>query len=282
MLVGSSHHGGIKKKGAFEPIISVDLFNAVQDLLAKSRSTHGGRKFLENADFPLRVFVKCFKCGKGLTGSKATGRSGKRYPHYFCRTPGCRAVKFTKDQLHHIFHRFLYSLFPDEHLMPLFEEVVRDVWRQKHVEWVTSSETGKLKIAAIQAKRQRIMDLLIGGQIDKVAYDEQWERVGTALKEAQSQLKGSPLNEDQVEHLLVFARWLLVRAAGIWSSASLTNKLRLQAALFPQGLTIDKEGFGTVQLPLFFRAFQEIPVEQKEWRPQGDSNPCYRRERAVS
>ena len=40
------------------------------------------------------------------------------------------------------------------------------------------------------------------------------------------------------------------------------------------------EGVGTAN-PLFFIQYEPIPIDSV-WRPQGDSNPCYRRERAVS
>ena len=55
---------------------------------------------------------------------------------------------------------------------------------------------------------------------------------------------------------------MLDRAAGIWESASLPNKLRIQEAFFPNGLTIAKEGFGTPSMPLFFRQLHEVPIEE--------------------
>ena len=47
-------------------------------------------------DFPLRAFVRCESCGRGLTGSWSKGRS-EYYAYYHCR-PGCRAVNVTKAQ----------------------------------------------------------------------------------------------------------------------------------------------------------------------------------------
>ena len=43
-------------------------------------------------DFPLRAFVRCESCGRGLAGSWSKGRS-EYYAYYHCR-PGCRAVPF--------------------------------------------------------------------------------------------------------------------------------------------------------------------------------------------
>jgi hypothetical protein len=60
--------------------------------------------------------------------------------------------------------------------------------------------------------------------------------------------------------LLEFAGWLLERVAGIWNSASTENKRRIQGALFPGGLAIAKDGFGTASSSIFFKQFQAIPV----------------------
>ena len=51
--------------------------------------------------FPLRGFVRCESCGRGLTGSWSKGRS-EYYANYHCR-PGCRAVNVTKAKLEGLF-----------------------------------------------------------------------------------------------------------------------------------------------------------------------------------
>jgi hypothetical protein len=53
---------------------------------------------------------------------------------------------------------------------------------------------------------------------------------------------------------------MLGRAAGIRETASLPNKLRIQEALFPHGLTVTKEEIGTSSMPLFFRYLHEVPI----------------------
>jgi hypothetical protein len=51
---------------------------------------------------------------------------------------------------------------------------------------------------------------------------------------------------------------VLERVAGIWNSAALFNKLRIQGALFPKGLSVSKRGFGTDSIPSFFKQFGEL------------------------
>ena len=80
------------------------------------------------------------------------------------------------------------------------------------------------------------------------------------------------ISAEQVDSLLDFAAWM-ERAAGTWNSAALPNKLRIQGALFPGGLAVTKQGFGPPLLPLSFKQFQEIPVEETSLASPGGFEP---------
>jgi hypothetical protein len=117
------------------------------------------------------------------------------------------------------------------------------------------------RIVELEGRKQRLIDGVIEKLIDKEVFDSQMAIVGTELAAAQSQLDETLISEEELESLLEFADWLLERVAGIWNSASASNKRRLQDALFPGGITVNKEGFGTTEAPKFFKEFQDIPVE---------------------
>jgi len=270
---------GISKKGGFEPIVSAELFNRVQDRLSGKNPGARQTRSRENAEFPLRVFVRCAECGRSLTGSFSTGRKGKRYPYYCCHTPGCRSVKFGRDNLHHCFHQLLYSLLPERGFMPLFGEIIRDVWKQKHAEHIGLVTSAERSIAELEARDRRVIKRFIDEEIDKATYDDLREEVGTAINKARAQRAEILLPIEQVDCLLEFAEWMLERVAGIWNSASLTNKRRIQEALFPDGLLVSMNGFGTVLTPLFFKEFQEIPIDKSGLALQMIEEPLEHRPR---
>ena len=116
---------------------------------------------------------------------------------------------------------------------------------------------------------QRVIDAVVDGRIDKPTYDGQMAKVGTELNVAQSQLAETLISEEELESLFGFAAWLLERVAGIWNSASPENKRRIQKALFPEGLTITKDGFRTTLRHLFFKQFEPIPVEESRMASPG-------------
>jgi hypothetical protein len=64
----------VLERGDFESLISEDLFYRVQAVLSgRLPSTTPQQR--AHPDFPLRGFVRCESCGRGLTGSWSKGRS---------------------------------------------------------------------------------------------------------------------------------------------------------------------------------------------------------------
>jgi site-specific DNA recombinase len=245
---------GIEAKGAYPALVSEDLFMRVQSRL-NGRGVGPRHNSPRNEAFPLRVFLKCNKCGKGITGSFSRGRNGTKYPNYRCRTNGCGGVNFRQEDLHARFNQYLFGLVPDADLMPLFTEVVKRTWKCVNEEWQGRANQVEKLIEREKARKQRLIDYLLDGKIQQEVYDSQMERVGTSIEQLQQSIPSAPMPEAELSSLLEFAEWLVERVAGIWNSASLGNKQRLQQALFPKGLTVSPEGFGTGKEPFFFKDY---------------------------
>jgi hypothetical protein len=166
---------GLREKATFEPLVSEQTFQNVQDILL-SRRTPIASHVRNHPDFPPRVFVKCLLCGNGLTGSWSKGRS-KRYPYYFCRTKNCRAVKIRKESLEKQFVSLLESLRPRTEFISLFKEIVLDVWKQKQGDekrqMVAFDEKGK----QLRDRKNRLVDALLYHRIDQPTYDEQLDKI---------------------------------------------------------------------------------------------------------
>ena len=70
--VDVTEYGVRGKRGDFEPLISEDLFFRVQAVLS-GRVPSATPQQRAHPDFPLRTFVRCESCGRGLTGSWSKG-----------------------------------------------------------------------------------------------------------------------------------------------------------------------------------------------------------------
>jgi site-specific DNA recombinase len=83
-IVDITEYGVRGKRGDFAPLISEDLFYRVQAVLSgRVPSTTPQQR--AHPDFPLRAFVRCESCGRGLTGSWSKGRGTSQ--------PKCRFAK---------------------------------------------------------------------------------------------------------------------------------------------------------------------------------------------
>jgi hypothetical protein len=55
---------------------------------------------------------------------------------------------------------------------------------------------------------------------------------------------------------LDFADWMLTNSASVWAGAPFENQLKIQRALFANGVPVSNEGFGTLEPISLFRQLQ--------------------------
>ena len=99
--------------------------------------------------FPLRAFVRCESCGRGLTGSWSKGRRDY-YAYYHCRGR-CRAVNITKTKLEELFVDT--RLQPTPGFMRLVKDRVVSAWREMQGD-------AKPRIAEIERQQKGIREKL--------------------------------------------------------------------------------------------------------------------------
>src|SRR5262249_40394924 len=127
-IVDVPEYGVRGKRGDFEPLISKEMFYRVQAILS-GRTPSTAPLQRAHPDFPLRGFVRCKSCGRGLTGSWCKGRS-EYYAYYQCR-PGCCSVSASKAKLEGLFADELALLQPTPGYMRLLKESVLHIWKAR-------------------------------------------------------------------------------------------------------------------------------------------------------
>lgn len=76
----------VEARGTFDALVTEELFQQVQDTLNGKRGARPTRHHKINAEFPLRGFLLCSKCGRPLTAGFAKGK----YPTMWCWVTDCR------------------------------------------------------------------------------------------------------------------------------------------------------------------------------------------------
>jgi site-specific DNA recombinase len=170
ILSNPIYYGAIKFKGEyfegkFEPIISKELFDAVQARLHDRSKPRFSKKEL---DFGFKGLLKCGECGCSITAQIAKWNGGT-YRYYRCgKSRGrCSQSYLREDLMHHQFVEELGRIgLPEGWATEMRLQI--DVWekneQQAIIQFVQSFD-GKLKV--VDAKLDNLLNVFIAGAIDK-------------------------------------------------------------------------------------------------------------------
>ncbi len=248
----------MKVRGSFEPLVSQELFDRVQDVLSGKR-TAPKPHHRNHPDFPLRLFVRCANCHTPLTGSWSKGKT-QRYPYYRCRVQSCKGVNVRAEELETKFSDLLEWLTPDPAVLSTMKEAVRVAWTRRRGDAEERFAKAKQRIAKANQRKDQLLDAMLDGKIDQATYSAQLTRFNAEDADAKAELRSTESEFIDLEGVLTFAEQIVSRPARLWRQSSLDQKQRLQTVLFPSGLEFDGESkrFGTQLTPSFFKALQEV------------------------
>ncbi len=261
---------GIARRGLFDPLVSEELFTAVQNVLFTRAAKRTGRT-LRSADFPLRVFARCANCNTPLTGSFSTGRLGARYPYYSCRERNCGATRRKRDEAHMDFVVLLNGMRIKPELSQFVKRILTSVHDQKRRQERDTVALAQKRIGEVEIRKQKLVDALLDGKLTDQIYQEQMDRVQAELQTLQIAIEDRASLEPQaLERMLDFAEWFFENVGAVWLGADLENKLRIQEAVFPSGIVLSSDGFGTLQpANLFINLWQDSKDEYSLASPRG-------------
>ncbi len=242
---------GERHRGKFEPLVSQETFDKVQDQMKGKRPTVTPH-IRNRPDFPLRSFVKCGHCNRPLTASWSKGRD-KRYPYYHCTNRNCNGLSVRKETLEKVFIDHLTALQPRLEYLKLFSEIVLDVWRNKRADAMRHLATINRQLENLRQRKDKLDEVFIfKGAIDQATYERQRDKLNEEIADAETAVHEAKLEELDLEAVLNFAQHVLLNAARLWIKFSLDQKQRLQKVIFPEGLVYTPEGFRiTVTSPIF-------------------------------
>lgn len=255
---------GEEHQGAHEPLISLDTYNKIQLVKAQYGRSKQSR-LQKHPRFPLRGFIRCSTCNCHLTGSKSKGRS-KYYEYYHCKNKDCveYGKSIPKDVLEKRFVKYLQNITPIPEYVDLFNATVMKVWENKKLEVVMEKNNYSERISALKMRLARIHEMRAEDDIDKATY----KKMRTAVEQQLAGLEISE-NETQIKRLeletrLEYAKTNINNLARVWQDVDITQQIKLQQAVLPNGITFCKTNgrFGTAHLSYLFSLFQTFPMEE--------------------
>lgn len=115
-------------------------------------------------------------------------------------------------------------------------------------------------MAKLEEQKERLLDLLLAGTIDKATYTARREEMEIELAVKRSEAHDAELESVDVGAVLDFANHLVLNARKMWEVETLDQRQRLQRLLFPEGLTYDGTGFAAAVTCCVFSYLRQGPA----------------------
>lgn len=246
---------GERHKGAFEPIVSEEIYSRVQRVLAgRTRRTLHYQN--EHPDFPLRRFFK-HPNGEPLTGNWSKGRS-QRYPYY--RFKRLSKHNFRKAYVDDKFVELLnqYQFSPSS--LSKFRNYVRQNLIYKLKDENKRYETLK---AAIEVKKNEQLNLskqLSQRLISESTFKRLMDRLDFEIEQSEVELARCVIRtpKENWEEILNDVAVFLKTPGNTWKNAEFMQQLRLQWFAFPKGISFDGKKCRTAEICNIFKAKREF------------------------
>ena len=251
-------------RGMHAPLISLETFNKIQQV-KRHYGKNKQERVQKNPEYPLRGFVRCSICECYLTASKSQGNGG-HYDYYRCNTEGCAlsGKSISKSVLENAFVDYLNHITPIADYLELFNRMVMKVWEIRRNEVSTQRDNYAERISALKTRLARINEMRAEGDIDKVAYKEMRSPVDEQLATLEISKNESDIEKLDLEARLEYAKSNISNLARLWQDIDITQQIKLQRAVLPDGITFDKTKgrFGTAPLSYLFSFFWTFPMEE--------------------
>lgn len=229
------------RKGLHSPLISQDIFE-------KCKQIKEGKKFsvirkATNENFPLKGLIMG-ECGHRYTGALSSGRWGKKYGYYFCKQRD--SGNHASDTLHTKFLSLLDSIEPEPEIVELYFEVFKEQLAGSIVSGVSDQESTLKRISELEAKKQRLQEMRLDGDIDKESYSSLKSGYENELLLLESRLSEVDIQpEVDIDELISFGKSFVTHIRERWESLSVEEKISYHGSIFPDKLVWDGNNYRT-------------------------------------
>ena len=242
---------GISVQGKHEPIVSIELFNEVHELMRRGKN-HKQPRNRNNPDFPLRG-VECGHCGGNLSGGFTSGRS-KKYAYYGCINPLCsERESIHKEDLENDFTEFLEKYTPDPSLMEALGEAIKVVSEKQSAENLSQTNRSEKTRAKLQHELEELLQLRVTGIIDNKTFIDEGEKRREKIRNLEAEEFGIAKSSATPDYSTSFGLKLLSEFPLTWSMLEPGELKALRAVLFPKNIQYQYPGFKTAELSPIYK-----------------------------
>ncbi len=141
----------------------------------------------------------------------------------------------------------------------LFAAIVRDVWRDRAVERSNTRRTLEQRRRKFEERKDALVQAHVFQKtIDSHTYLEHVDKIDRELSEIDTALADTEARDRDIDRVIEFSKIVLCGPGGFWRSADIDGKQRFQTILYPDGLSLGADGFGTAPTPIVFSHLKTV------------------------
>jgi site-specific DNA recombinase len=236
---------GLRVAGTHEALITEGLFADVQRALNGNGKANGVPRPKGNPDFPLRGFVKCATCDKGLTGGHATGRNKVKHARYWCWNTMCALrVGVSKEKLEMDWIQLLGCCQPTEEFIAEQGEIAGRAWEQRQARTAEDSRALTTRLQGQTTLNQKLILAKLKGEVSQSDFDAVKPSIDKEIADTENAKKALEMESVTMVGLIEAMKLKLVSLVDTWRDGGVSERCELQNAMFPAGLPYsEKKGF---------------------------------------
>jgi len=250
--------GENKIKGLHQPLVSQELFDAVQDALDGKVAAPVVHKKL-NDDFPLKGFVRCTGCDKKLTAGWVKGRKEK-YARYWCWNPKCPVrVSASREEVEGAFTGILGMMEPTQELLDMLPELAKKYWTNRLEHITTERRRLSNRLAEVKTLNRKILLRKVNDEITAEDFAMLKEDVAQQQTDVETQLNVLDAETTTMQGLLEETQQNIVDLFKAWQTGTVQQRQELAWSLYPDGLVFSRETqYFEPRNTLFMNAWKEM------------------------
>ncbi len=254
-------------KGLHKPIVSREVFNKVQYLLA-SRNRNTSKQNKMRDDMYLRGHLKCVKCGGNLTGSASTSKTGAKHYYYHCnRAKGCKESFRVKDAHNELINLFR-DLKPPVEVCDLFELVLEDYYKTSKQSQYNDMKRVELEIESLDTKKSKLLEKLLEEVISDEVYKKHNGSIEKELTEKRNELSNLKDYEKDLSEYINYGLKLIQNLETLFEQSNVNVKNKLLSSIFDEKIEFDGQKYRTSKFKegfeFIYQKISELQVFKKE------------------
>ena len=232
-------------EGLHKPIVDEKVFYEVQEVLLGRKRKMPNKIQTVREELPLRGYLECPRCGRTLTGSASTGRSGDKFFYYHCMK-GCKE-RIKANETNEVFTQKLKTL-------NINSQAVELLMRSLKARLKANTGENKFELEKVtkdlEKNKQRLNNaqvLMLDGELNPAEYKVLKVKIEEEIMRLTSEENKLRSNTTSYDKLIDTCMKIVQNLDTAYIKADAPTKQRIIGSIFPEKLVFENNKVRTTK-----------------------------------